>query len=396
MNYNLIFSTRNKKGIVLYIIFYILSSLNTTAKTPDIQQNNLIKVRIKDITRINGIHNIQLLGYGLVVGLNGTGDSAAASFTIHSVKNMLSRFEIDTPDIRGNLKNVAAVMVTAELPALAKMGGRIDVLVSSLGDAKSISGGTLLPAPIYSPDGQLYAIAQGSISSGGFNVVVDRGNSSQKNQSTVGRVPNGAAIQQSPPFPSFLVTNNENPLRSFTIVLDEPDFSTAIRLASAINADFTNEKSPIANAIDASSIKITIPELESDIIAFISRLENLMVEPDVQAVVVIDERNGTIVAGKDVRISPVAISHGSLTIQIKTDEEVSQPPALSSGETAIISKKAIEVKEENRRMKVIRGGASIDEVVKALNLLGVTPRDMIIILQAIKASGALHAKLIIM
>jgi len=215
----------------------------------------------------------------------------------------------------------------------------------------------------------------------------------------VGRVPNGGAIQKSPPIPNFLAPEASaatSPLRHFTIVLDEPDFSTAFRLVSAINRDFPNENTPIASAIDASSVKVAIPESETDVIAFISHLENLMIIPDVQAIVVIDERNGTVVAGKDVRISPVAVSHGSLTIQIKTDEEASQPSPLSSGETTIVSRKDIEVKEENREMQIIRGGASIDDVVRALNLIGVSSRDMITILQAIKASGALHAKLVIM
>ena len=377
--------------LVLFIAFYILSSSSAIAQIPD----NPIKVRVKDIARISGIHNIQLLGYGLVVGLNGTGDSAAASFTTQSVKNMLSQFGVDIPNTSKNLKNVAAVMVTADLSVFAKMGGRIDVLISSLGDAKSISGGTLLPTPIYSPDGELYAIAQGPVSSGGFSVKAGIGDSSQKNHSTVGRVPNGGAIQKSPPLPKFLSTENASSLRSFTLILDDPDFSTASRLASAINEDFANQ-TPIASAIDASSVRIAVPESEKDIVAFISRIENLMVVPDNQAVVVIDERNGTIVVGKDVRIAPVAISHGSLTIQIKTEEEASQPPPLSSGETTIISRKDINVNEENQKMQVIRGGASIEDVVKALNLIGLAPRDMIAVLQAIKASGALYAKLVIM
>jgi flagellar P-ring protein precursor FlgI len=380
-----------------YLCFLILISLNAIAQDYEVQSEDHIGVRIKDIARIHGIHDTQLHGYGLVVGLNGTGDSSGAQFTVQSVINMMRRFGIDVPNSRISLKNVAAVMVTADLPFFAKVGGRIDVLVSSIGDAKSIAGGTLLPTLLYTPDGQLHVIAQGPLSVGGFNLSAGGGNSIQKNHPTVGSIPNGGAVQKSPP--PWVFSPNQpspNPLAQLTIVLNEPDFTTVTRMASAINGEFSEMNDPIAHALDASSIKVMVPVSGEEFVAFVSRLENLMVVPDVQASVVIDERTGTVVVGKDVSITPVAVSHGDLNIQIKTEEEASQPPAFSAGETVILSGEDISAEEEKPEMRVLRGGASIDEVVRALNLIGVSPRNMIIILQAIKKAGALHAKLVIM
>ena len=395
MIYNLQSAVRSGYKI-LSICFFALIFLNAIAQDYEVQSKDHIGVRIKDIARIHGIHDAQLHGYGLVVGLNGTGDSSGAQFTVQSVINMMRRFGVDVPSSRLSLKNVAAVMVTTDLPFFAKVGGRIDVLVSSIGDAKSIAGGTLLPTPLYTPDGQLHVIAQGPLSVGGFNLSADGGNSIQKNHPTVGRIPNGGAVQKSSPTQLSLPGGASNPLTQLTIVLNEPDFTTVTRMASAINGEFSEVNNPIAHALDASSIKVMVPVSGEEFVAFVSRLENLMVVPDVQASVVIDERTGTVVVGKDVRITPVAISHGDLNIQIKTEEEASQPPAFSAGETVILSKEDISVEEEKPEMRVIRGGASIDEVVRALNLIGVSPRDMIIILQAIKKAGALHAKLVIM
>lgn len=365
-----------KVTFILCLVFFDLSIS---------EAESLPGVRIKDIARIQGTHNNFAYGYGLVVGLNGTGDSSASAFTVQSVINMLQKFDIDVTKNRIGLKNVAAVMVTTEFPFFAKVGSRMDVLVSSIGDAKSIAGGTLLATPLTLPDGKLCALAQGPISVGGFSALSgETSNSIQKNHPTVGRIPNGALIQNVPP----LTYGNSN---SLVIVLTEPDFTTATRVVSAINSEFQG----IAQAVDASSVEVTVPESgRSGLVNFISRLENLTVVPDSIAQVVIDERTGTIAVGKDVRISPVAISHGNLNIQIKSDAEVSQPLPLSSGETVVIHKEDIAVQEEKTQMKVIRGGASIDEVVRALNLIGVTPRDMIIILQAIKKAGALHANLV--
>ncbi len=345
-------------------------------------------VRLKDIARISCAYDTQLYGYGLVVGLDGTGDSGSSTFTMQSVLNMMERFGISIPAGRLSVKNVAAVIVTAELPFLAKAGSRIDVLVSSLGDAKSIANGTLLPTPLCALSGEMYVLVQGPVSVGGYSVSAGGGNSVQKNHPTVGRVPNGGLITKTPQS-SY---SSEVIARSLQLVLNEPDFTTATRMVSAINAEFQNT----AQSIDASSVKIVVPEAEKDVVAFLSRLENLTVTPANQAVIVINERTGTIVVGNQVRIAPVAVSHSNLTIQIKTEEEVSQPSPLSGGNTTVISKEDIDIQEENPKMQVIRGGASIDDVVRALNLIGIAPRDMIIILQAIKQAGALHAKLVIM
>ena len=374
---------------IFCFLFCFLLPLDAVVASTDLT-DNAGKVRIKDIAWISCIHDMQLYGYGLVVGLNGTGDSSGATFTVQSVINMMQQFGIDVPSGRISLRNVAAVMVTANLPFFAKVGGRIDVLVSSIGDAKSIAGGILLVTPLNAPDGQLYVLAQGSVSVGGFNVSAGGGNSVQKNHPTVGRVPNGGLIQRVPRRANNLYRGNEG----FMLCLNEPDFTTATRVVSAINNEFPGDV-PTAQAVDASSVKITVPALEQDLVTFISRLENLTVVPDHIAEVIIDERTGTIVIGKDVRISPVAVSHGNLNIQIRTEEEVVQPPLLA-GETAVISKKELAVQEEGQKMQVIRGGTSIDEVVRALNLIGVTPRDMIIIFQAIKKAGALHARLLLM
>jgi flagellar P-ring protein precursor FlgI len=298
---------------------------------------------------------------------------------------MMQRFGIDVPQSRLSIKNVAAVMVTAELPFFAKVGGRIDVLVSSIGDAKSIVGGTLIITPLALPDGKICMLAQGAVSVGGFSASTGSGeNNVQKNHPTVGRVPNGGLIQYVPPA-NYAEGDN------LLVVLNDPDFTTAARMVSAINNVFQGT----ARAIDATSVNVTVSEsARSDLVTFISQLENLMLVPDSIAEIVIDERTGTIVVGKDVKISPVAISHGNLNIQIKTTEEASQPPALSSGETVVTKKEEMHVQEENMKMKIVPGGATIDEVVQALNLIGVSPRDMIIILQAINKAGALHAKLV--
>jgi flagellar P-ring protein FlgI len=362
----------------LLIIQFLTCPLYTHAES-------LPNVRIKDIAEIQGIYDQPIYGYGLVVGLNGTGDSAGAMFTIQSVVNMMERFGIEVPQSRLNIKNVAAVMVTAELPFFAKVGGKIDIVVSSLGDAKSISGGTLLLTPLTLPDGKICVLAQGAISVGGYSASASSGeNSVQKNHPTVGRVPNGGLIKY---VPAFNYTDGINLL----VVLSEPDWTTSARMVSAINTAFPG----IAKAVDASSVNIAIPESsKNDLVSFISQLENLTLVPDGIAEVVIDERTGTIVVGKDVKISPVAISHGNLNIQVKTTEEASQPPPLSSGKTVITKKEEVSAEEENMKMKIIPGSATIDEVVRALNLIGVSPRDMIIILQAIKKAGALHAKLV--
>ncbi|MGQ9607683.1 MAG: flagellar basal body P-ring protein FlgI [bacterium] len=363
-------------AIILVVLLVFTTSISNANTSPS--------VRIKDIAKIHGIYDKPIFGYGLVVGLNGTGDSAGAMITVQSVINMMQRFGIDIPQSRISLKNVAAAMVTAELPFFAKAGGRIDVLVSSIGDAKSIAGGTLLLTPLTLPDGTLCALAQGTVSVGGFLSSSGSGdNTVIKNHPTVGHVPNGGLIQNVPQS----VYNSNNTL---IINIYDPDFTTISRLVSVVNEKFQG----VAQAIDAGAISVNIPQAyQNNVVEFISQLENLTLIPDSTAEIIIDERTGTIVVGKDVKISPVAISHGNLSIKIKTELEASQPSPFSSGETVILEKENLEVQEESKNLKILPGGASIDEVVRALNLLGVSPRDMITILQAIKKAGALHANL---
>lgn len=377
-----------------FLAFCILLPLNVRAEanTPDVSMSQsagvLANVRIKDIARISHVYDLQIYGYGLVVGLNGTGDSSAAKFTSQSMINMMQRqFGIDVSGGKLSTKNVAAVIVTAELPFFAKPYDRMDILVSSLGDAKSISGGTLLPTPLAGVDGQLYVLAQGSVLVGGFSASSGGGDKAQKNHPTVGNVPGGGEIIKIPPGAGQMHDYREG----FTICLSEPDFTTATRVVSAINNEFPDA----AQATDSSAVKITMPESEKDVVSFISRLENLTVVPDYVAAVVIDERTGTIVIGKDVRIAPVAVFRGSLSIEITAEEKVSQPPPMSAGETTTTTVRDLTVHEEKRSGQVIRGGVSIDELVKALNLIGATPRDMIVILQDIKTAGALHARLVV-
>lgn len=386
---------------VLNCVFYIFLSFcvlfplnvraetNTTGVSMSPSAEVLASVRIKDIARISHVYDLQIYGYGLVVGLNGTGDSSSAKFTSQSMTNMMQRqFGIDVSGSKLSTKNVAAVIVTAELPFFAKPYDRMDILVSSLGDAKSISGGTLLPTPLAGVDGQLYVLAQGSVLVGGFSASSGGGDKSQKNHPTVGNVPGGGEIIKTPPRSEQMYDSREG----FTICLREPDFTTATRVVSAINNEFPDA----AQAMDSSSVKITMPESEKDVVSFISRLENLTVVPDQVAAVVIDERTGTIVIGKDVRIAPVAVFRGSLSVEVTAEEMVSQPPPMSAeGTTVATTVKDLTVKEEKRSGQIIRGGVSIDELVKALNLIGATPRDMIVILQDIKTAGALHARLVV-
>jgi flagellar P-ring protein FlgI len=341
-------------------------------------------IRIKDIASFAGVRDNQLIGYGLVVGLNGSGDSDQAKIQTQSVVNMLERMGITTSVNDIKLKNVAAVMVTADLPPFAKQGNRLDVLVSSLGDAKSIAGGTLLMAPLKGADNQIYAVAQGSILTNSF-AFGGQGATAQKNHPTAGRVPNGALIERE--LPNTLAGKSV-----LNLNLNVADFTTASRIVTAVNEKF---KSAVAVSRDPGSVTLTIPEAyANNAVEFVAALERLEVKPDVQAKVVLNERTGTIVLGDNVRISTVAITHGSLTLVIKETPLVSQPAPLSkTGETKVVPRTDLKVAEENRRLMVLQEGVSIGDVVRALNLLGVTPRDLISILQAVKAAGALQAEL---
>ena len=345
---------------------------------------NAHAIRIKDLAAFEGVRDNQLLGYGLVVGLNGSGDSDQAKIQTQSVVNMLERMGITTSANDIKLKNVAAVMVTATLPPFAKQGNRLDVLVSSLGDAKSIAGGTLLMAPLKGADNQVYAVAQGSVLTNSF-AFGGQGATAQKNHPTAGRVPNGALVERE--LPNSLVGKSV-----LNLNLNIADFTTASRIVTAVNDKF---KSAVAVSSDPGSVTMTIPDdYANRTVEFVAALERLEVKPDMVARVVLNERTGTIVMGENVRISTVAVTHGSLTLVIKETPQVSQPAPLSkTGETKVVPRTDLKVEEENRRLMVLQEGASIGDVVRALNLLGVTPRDLISILQAVKEAGALQADL---
>lgn len=341
-------------------------------------------IRIKDIASFEGVRENQLMGYGLVVGLNGTGDSDQAKIQTQSIVNMLERMGITTNVNDVKVKNIAAVMVTATLPAFSKQGNRLDVLVSSLGDAKSIAGGTLLMVPLKGADGQVYAVAQGSVLTNSF-AFAGQGASATKNHPTAGRVPNGALVERE--LPNTLL--GKSILR---LNLNQADFTTASRIAAVVNDKF---KAQVAVSADPGSVQLQMPqEYANRAVEFVAAMEGLEVKPDSQAKVVLNERTGTIVMGDNVRISTVAVTHGSLSLVIKETPQVSQPAPLSkTGETKVVPRTELKVEEEKKQLMVLPEGASIGDVVRALNMLGVTPRDLIGILQAVKSAGALQAEL---
>jgi flagellar P-ring protein precursor FlgI len=342
-------------------------------------------VRIKDITEIKGVRQNQLVGYGLIVGLNGTGDSDNAIFTIQSMVSMLERMGVTVQAEDIEVDNVAAVIVTADLPAFARTGSRIDVLVSSIGDAENLQGGTLLFTPLKAADQQVYAVAQGPVSTGGFVVGSASGSGVQKNFPTVGRVVNGALIEKEIP-------NKFNQKQSLTLTLHSPDFTTSSRVARAINIAFYDQ---IARTHDAGTIEVKVPEkYMGNVVALVTMIESLGVTPDTVSKIIINERTGTVIMGENVRISTVAIAHGNLSIEIKEDSNVSQPlPFSRGGETVVVPESEVQVQEGNNPIFLVNSGVSIAAVVKALNALGVSPRDLISIFQALKAAGALQAEL---
>ncbi len=343
-------------------------------------------VRIKDIADIKGVRQNQLVGYGLVVGLEGTGDSDDSLFTIQSLASLLEKMgvTVQTKDIE-DVENVAAVMVTAELPPFASQGSRIDVLVSSIGDAENLQGGTLLFTPLRAADGQTYAVAQGPVSTGGFAVSGNSGDQVQKNFPTVARVVGGALVEKE-------IHSDFNQKDSLTLALHEPDFTTAARVAQAINRAFYSQ---LARTENAGSIHVSVPEnYLGDTVQFVTMIESLGVTPDTVSKVVVNERTGTVIMGENVRISTIAIAHGNLSIQIDESQNVSQPlPFSPRGQTVVTPESEIVVQEGKNPLFLVESGISIGEVVKALNALGVTPRDLIAIFQALKAAGALQAEL---
>ena len=343
-------------------------------------------VRIKDLASFEGVRENQLVGYGLVVGLNGTGDSDQALLQLKSVSTMLERMGVSVNASSIKLKNVAAVMVTATLPPFARQGNQIDVTVSSLGDAKSIAGGTLIMTPLKGADSMVYAVAQGSVLTNSF-AFGGQGTSVQKNHPTAGRIPSGALVERE--LPNSLAGKS-----SLRLNLSQADFTTASRVASAINDRFG---SGTASTSDPGGVTVQVPDaFGTMMVDFVATVESLDVQPDAVAKVVLNERTGTIVIGDQVRIATVAVSHGNLSLVIKETPQVSQPAPMSrGGETVVVPRTQMKVQEDARRLVLIPKGVTIGDVVRALNTLGVTPRDLIGILQAIKAAGALQAELTI-
>ena len=341
--------------------------------------------RLKDIADVEGVRGNQLLGYGIVVGLNGTGDGKV-DFTLKSMSNRLAKMGIRTDPILIKVKNVASVMVTSELPPFARPGSKVNITISSMGDAKSLQGGILLITPLKGADGNTYAVAQGPIDLGGF-AVSEGGDSAQKNHPTVGTIPQGASVERAIPFDLF----QSNKIR---IVLRSPDFTTMTRVVAALNRRIGK---PAAVAIDSAAVEVPIdPEARGNPVGLIAALEQVEIEQDLGARIIVNERTGTIIMGEKVTINKVALAHGNLNISIRTENEIVQPNALAGGQTAEVSNVDINVGEEVQSLRIVGGEVTLGDLVKALNAIGATPRDLIAIFTALKAAGALNAELVVM
>jgi flagellar P-ring protein precursor FlgI len=367
---------------IRYRLFMILSAF--TVFVVLIVGGSAWSARIKDIASLKGMRSNQLIGYGLVVGLNGTGDGSGTKFTVQSLVNMMEHLGIHALPDRVKVSNVAAVMVTADLPPFGREGSKLDVLVSSVGDAKSLQGGTLLLTSLRGVDNRIYALAQGPLIVGGFASSGAAGGGVQKNHPTVARIPGGASIEREIPF-------RFAKMQDLVISLNEPDFTTAMRVTDAINGTLGQK---LAFPADAGTIRVHVPEeMRKNMVGIMASLEQININPDARARIVLDERTGTVVMGQDVRISSVAIAHGNLSVTIKENTNVSQPAPFSQGQTVATPESKVNVAEEQKRLIVMPAGTSLGDVVKALNAIGVSPRDLIAVFQAIKAAGALQADL---
>jgi flagellar P-ring protein precursor FlgI len=343
--------------------------------------------RIKDLANVEGVRQNQLIGYGLVVGLNGTGDTLNnIPFTKQSLQAMLERLGVNIRGQALRTGNVAAVMVTANLPAFGTQGTRLDVTVSALGDSKSLQGGTLLVTPLLGADGNVYAVAQGSLAVAGFQAEGDAAKI-VRGVPTVGRISNGAIIEREIDFAL-------NRLPQVRLALRNADFTTAKRIAAAIN-DFIG--GAIAEPLDPSTVQITMPKkYPGNVVALLTEIEQLQIEPDLAGKIVIDERSGIIVMGRDVRVSTVAVAQGNLTVTVTETPQVSQPAPFSRGRTRVVPRTQVGVSEDGKKLAVVEDGMSLQQLVDGLNALGIGPRDMIAILQAIKAAGAIQADIEVM
>jgi len=341
--------------------------------------------RLKELVSLEGVRDNQLIGYGIVVGLKGTGDRQQTLFTTQSLANMLRQMGVTVDPTLILVKNTASVMVTATLPPFAQPGMQIDCTVGAMGDAASLQGGLLLMTSLRGIDGQVYSVAQGAVVTGGF-VAGGAGNTQTVNHPTVGRVPGGAIVER--PAPSVV------PANQIRLQLHQADFTTAARIADAVNQHFSADAKPIAHADNSGLVSVAVPpEYATHTTEFVASLEILKVETDRPAKVVINERSGTIVMGKEVRVSPVAIMHGNLTVEIQTRYDVSQPAPFSQGATQVTPEVSVGVKEEKARNVVLKEGATVEELVRALTSIGSTPRDIIAILQALRSAGALESEI---
>jgi len=373
-------STRAGIPATLVILVSLLTLL--------IQNAEANKVRIKDICTFQNKQEVDLIGYGLVIGLDGTGDGNGTQFTTQSLVNMMERMGLTVEPSKVKVKNIAAVMVTARISSLQSAGSYFDVTVSSVGDASSLQGGTLLMTQLAGPDGAVHGTAQGSVSIGGFNVQVDEGNKIVNNYTLVGRVPSGGKITN--PIPS--VPGSE---REMFLSLADADITTAQRVAQRINIEYGTT----AYAMSGGSVRIDVPDTLSDPtrrMRFLSDIGHLEVEPDGPARVVINERTGTIVAGENVTVEPVAIAHGTITVNIQSRPVISQPEPFSGGQTVQTRESEISVTQETARVIELPAGVKLSDITNALNKIGATPRDIVAIFQALKQAGALRSELVIM
>jgi flagellar P-ring protein precursor FlgI len=339
--------------------------------------------RIKEIVSLEGVRENQLVGYGLVVGLNGTGDKRQTVFSAQALTNILKRMGVTVDPTAILVRNMAAVMVTATLPPFAQPGTKIDVSAAAIGDASNLQGGLLLLTPLKGADAQVYAMAQGAVLTGGF-VAGRGGNATTVNHPTVGRIPDGAIVEK--------VAPSVAPTTSLRLQLSLADFTTAARIAEAVNNHFSPNDEKIAHAESAGAVMVTLPKsYEGRSVEFVAELEALTVESDRRQKVVINEKTGTIVLGKEVRLSPVAILHGALSVEIRTQLEVTQPAPLAQGATAVTPQVAVAATQDKAKNLVLQKGATIEDLVKALQAIGSVPRDIIAILQAMRSAGALDA-----
>ncbi len=341
--------------------------------------------RLKDLVTLEGVRNNQLIGYGIVVGLNGTGDKRTTIFSTQSLANMLEKMGVSVAPTAMRVQNMAAVMLTATLPPFAQPGSTIDVTAAAVGDASNLQGGLLVMASLRGANGQVYAVAQGPVVTGGF--VAGRGGNTQSvNHPTVGRVPAGATVERLAP--------SVAPTGEVRLQLRNSDFTTSSRAASAINQKFPTKDTPIARSENGGLIRVTTPpEWKDRVSEFIANLEEIEVKVDRRARIVVNERTGTIIIGKDVHIAPVAILHGGLSVEIQTSLLVSQPNPLSTGTTQVVPQTTVAAKDEPARNVVLKDGATVEELVRALTAVGSTARDIIAILQSLRAAGALDAEL---